>query len=70
MVLGNSLAEGKVIAAQPGELTFRVAVPDSVAPGRYELHAFAGSAEAPLTIPILVSDLEEQLARQGITIGV
>jgi hypothetical protein len=62
LVLGEGLAQGKVVSAQAGELTFRMAVPSSVAPGRYELHAFAGAVEAPLTVPILVSDLEERLA--------
>jgi hypothetical protein len=62
LVLGDSLAEGKVVSTQPQELTFRMTVPPSVAPGRYELHAFAGLAEAPLTIPILVSDLDEKLS--------
>jgi len=62
LVLGESLAEGKVVSAQPGEVTFRITVPPSVAVGRYELHAFAGTEEAPLTIPILVSDLDEKLA--------
>jgi len=62
MVLGESLATGKVISASAGELTFQMDVPASVAPGRYQLHAYAGSDEAPLTFPILVSDLEEKLA--------
>jgi hypothetical protein len=62
LVLGESLAEGKVISAQPEELTFRITVPPSVAAGRYELHTYAGTEEAPLTIPILVSDLDEKLA--------
>ena len=62
LVLGEGLAEGKVIASHKEELTFRMTVPASVAAGRYELHAFAGGMEAPLTIPILISDLEEQLA--------
>ncbi len=62
LVLGESLAEGKVISAQPEEVTFRITVPSSVAAGRYELHAYAGTEEAPLTIPILVSDLDEKLA--------
>ena len=62
LVLGESVAEGKVVSAEPGELTFRMPVPASVAAGRYELHAFAGAVEAPLTIPTLVSDLEEKLA--------
>lgn len=62
LVLGDSLAEGKPLSAGPQELTFRMTVPDSVALGRYELHAFAGEQEAPLTIPILVSDLEEKLS--------
>ena len=62
LVLGDSLAEGKVVSAQPEELTFRMTVPFSISSGRYELHAFAGSNEAPLTIPILVSDLDEKLS--------
>jgi quinohemoprotein amine dehydrogenase alpha subunit-like protein len=62
LVLDESLAVGKVVAADPGQVTFRMSVPASVEPGRYELHVFAGGAEAPLTIPILVSDLEEKLA--------
>ena len=53
---------GKVVAAESNALSFRLSVPATVQPGRYELHAFAGSLEAPLTIPILVSDLEEQLS--------
>ena len=59
LVLGDSLAEGKVVAASAGELTARLEVPGSISPGRYELHAFSGNREAPLTIPLLVSDLEE-----------
>ncbi len=62
LVLGDSLAEGKVTGIQGNDLTFRMTVPESVASGRYELHAFAGTREAPLTIPILVSDLDEKLA--------
>jgi hypothetical protein len=62
LVLGDSLANGKVTSALAGELKFRMEVPASVAPGRYELHAYGGADEAPLTFPILVSDLEEKLA--------
>ena len=62
LVLGESLAEGTLTSAQPDQLTFRMAVPASVPAGRYELHAFAGTQEAPLSTPILVSDLEEKLA--------
>ena len=62
LVLDESLAEGRVVSAQAGEVVFQLPVPASVVPGRYELHAFAGVSEAPLTIPILVSDLEERLA--------
>jgi hypothetical protein len=61
LVLGDSLAQGTVLSATPGELAFRMAIPESVAPGRYELHAFAGPKEAPLTTPILISDLDEKL---------
>src|SRR5579872_1925757 len=62
LVLGDSLAEGKVVRAEPGDLVFRLVVPESVPPGRYDLHALAGATEAPLTIPILISDLQERLA--------
>ncbi len=47
----------------------RMAVPATVAPGHYELHAFAGEIEAPLTVPILVSDLAEILATPARTRG-
>ena len=62
VILGESLAQGSVSAAHPEEITVKLRVPASVQPGRYELHAFAGSIEAPLTIPILISDLDEKLA--------
>ena len=62
VVLGETLAEGKVVAAGGDWVTVRMAVPASVAPGRYPLRAFAGSFEAPLQIQIVVSDLEEKLA--------
>lgn len=62
VVLGDGLAEGKVVSAGPDLVTVRLEVPGSVAPGRYDLHAFAGNVEAPLPIPLLVSDLEERLA--------
>ncbi|HEY1341926.1 MAG TPA: pre-peptidase C-terminal domain-containing protein, partial [Bryobacteraceae bacterium] len=53
LVLGESVVEGKVISTRPDEIAFRMSVPSSVTPGRYELHAFSGKTEAPLTIPIL-----------------
>jgi len=62
VVLGDSVAEGKVVTATAESLTVRMAVPAPVAPGRYALHAFAGSFEAPLQIQMVVSDLEEKLA--------
>jgi hypothetical protein len=62
VVLGDSLAEGKVVAASADSLTVRIPVPATVEPGRYPLRAFAGSFEAPLQIQIVVSDLEEKLA--------
>ncbi len=67
LVLGDSLAAGKVTAIRGDELTFQLHVPPSVAPGRYELHMFSGTEEAPLTIPILVSDLDEKLATSAKT---
>lgn len=66
VMLGDSLAEGKVVAANvvgnAEALTVHMSVPATVAPGRYPLRAFAGSFEAPLQIQIVVSDLEEKLA--------
>lgn len=62
VVLGESLAEGQVVAAGADSLTVRMEVPAAVAPGRYPLRAFAGSFEAPLQIQVVVSDLEEKLA--------
>ena len=62
VVLGDSLAEGDVVAASGDSLTIRMTVPASVAPGRYPLHAIAASFEAPLQIQMVVSDLEEKLA--------
>jgi hypothetical protein len=67
LVLGESLAEGKVISTGPDEIAFRMAVPPSVSPGRYDLHAFSGKTEAPLTIPILISDFAELIAAAGHT---
>ncbi|HUJ22223.1 MAG TPA: DVUA0089 family protein [Bryobacteraceae bacterium] len=62
VVLGESLAEGKVVSASADSFTVRMAVPAAVVPGRYPLRAFAGSIEAPLQIQVVVSDLEEKLA--------
>jgi len=62
IALGESLAEGKVVGSSADSLTVHMTVPASVAPGRYPLHAFAGGLEAPLQIPIVVSDLEEKLS--------
>jgi hypothetical protein len=62
VVLGDGLAEGKVVSATAELLTVRFNVPTSVPPGRYWLHAFAGKMEAPLPVPLIVSDLEEKLS--------
>jgi len=62
VLLGDSLAEGRVVAATAESLTVQMAVSATVAPGRYPLRAFVGSFEAPLQIQIVVSDLEEKLA--------
>jgi hypothetical protein len=58
----DGLAEGKVLSATPGLVTFRLEIPSSAPPGNYWLHAFAGAREAPLPIPLVVSDLEEKLS--------
>ena len=62
VVLGDSMAEAKVVSATAESVTVRMAVPVAVAPGRYPLRAFAGSFEAPLQIQMVVSNLEEKLA--------
>jgi hypothetical protein len=62
VVLGDGLAEGKVVSATRESLTFRLDVPKSVAAGRYWLHTFAGKTESPLPVPVIVSDLEEKLS--------
>jgi hypothetical protein len=62
VVLGDGLAEGKVVSATADLLTFRLDLPSSVPAGRYSLHAFAGNVEAPLPVPLIVSDLEERLS--------
>jgi hypothetical protein len=62
VVLGESLAQGKVVGSSVDTLTVRMPVPASLAPGRYPLHAFAGALEAPLQIQMVVSDLEEKLS--------
>ena len=65
VVLGDSLAEGKVLHAQPGTLVIRMAVPSSLAPGRYPLRVFAGSQEAMRQLDVVISDLEEKLSDQA-----
>jgi hypothetical protein len=62
IVLGDGLAEGKVLSAGAASVTFRLDLPASIPAGRYALHAFAGKSESPLPVPILVSDLEEKLS--------
>jgi len=61
-VLGDSLAEGKVITATADSATFRLAVPASAPCGQYWLHAFAGSMEAPLLIAMLITDVDERIS--------
>ena len=62
LVLGDGLGEGKVVHATQNSLTVRLETPASVAPGPYALRAFASGVEAPLSLTVMVSDLEEDLA--------
>ena len=62
VLLGDSLAEGKVVAATANSMTVQIPVPAGVPAGQHELRAFTGSVEAPLAIQIVVSDLEERLS--------
>ncbi len=62
VVLGDSLAEGRVVSADGESMTVRIAVPASTALGRRPLRAFAGALDAPLAIQVVVSDLDERLA--------
>ena len=69
LVLGDSLAEGTVVAATADSVTFRMPVPASVPRGQCWLHAFAGGLEAPLPIPILITDLDEHLSTRSTRSG-
>ncbi len=62
VVLGDSLAEGKVLEASRDRLRFRMSVPADLTPGRYLLRALADSVESPLPLPIVISDVDEQLS--------
>ncbi len=65
VVLGDSLAEGKMVSTSANAIVVRMPVPASVASGRYPIRAFAGTFEAPLQIQLVVDDLEEKLATQA-----
>ena len=65
VVLGDSLAEGKVLQARPGTLVIQMAIPSSLAPGRYQLRVFTGSQEAMRQLDVVISDLEEGLSDQA-----
>ena len=67
LVLGDSLAEGKVIAATADSVTFRLPVPASAPRGQFLLHAFAGSMEAPLPIAMLITDVDERISTPAST---
>jgi hypothetical protein len=62
VVLGDSLAEGKVVESRPDSLVVRMTVPASVPAGRHPLRVFTGSLEAMRQIDVVISDLEEQVA--------
>ena len=62
IVLGDSLVVGEVLEASHDQLRFRMSVPAELTPGRYFLHAHAGSIESPLPLPIMISDVPEQLS--------
>ena len=62
IVLDDSVAIGDVLEASPGRLRFRMSVPPDVALGRHQLRAEAESFEAPLPLPILLSDVEERIS--------
>ncbi len=62
VVLGDSLAEGEVLEASHDRLRFRMSVPADLTPGRYFLRALADSVESPLPLPIVISDVDEQLS--------
>ncbi len=65
VVLGEGLAEGKVVKAEPGTLVIQMDVPTSIRPGRYPLRVFSGTQEAMRQIDVVVSDFEEHLADQN-----
>jgi hypothetical protein len=62
LVLGDSLATGRVVAATASTVTFELAVPAGAPLGPHPLRAFAAGREAPLAIPLVLSDLDERLS--------
>ncbi len=64
VILGDGLAEGKVVKAAPGTLVIQMQVPPSVRPGRYPLRVFSGTQEAMRQIDVVISDFDEHLADQ------
>ena len=62
IMLGDELARGEVLEATAERLTFRMSVPADLMPGRYFLRAFSEAVESPLPLPILISDVDEQLS--------
>ncbi len=67
LVLGDNLAAARLTSTTDTSATFRLTVAAAVSPGRYALRAFEGNQEAPLSIPLLVSDLDERLASPSST---
>ena len=62
IILDDSVAFGEVLEATPERLRFRMSVPADVELGRHQLRTETESFEAPLPLPILVSDVEERLS--------
>ncbi len=67
LLVGETAAEARIVRTTDASVTFRLSVPASVAPGRYALRAFSGGVESHLSVPLLVSDLDESLVLPSTT---
>lgn len=62
VVLGGVFAEARPASTSDGSLRVSLAVPAVVTPRQYPLRVFSNGLEAPVPLPLLVSDLDERLA--------
>ena len=57
--LADHLAEGTLLSRSADSIRVRMEIPESVPTGKHWLHVATSTAEAPLPIPLVVSDIPE-----------